>query len=390
MPDINDLYRKGKIMLKQKIFSLIFLALFSTVVLSGCYPTGNRLPVKNGSSDQLTGSDPIIKDDTKIEVERGELRANIYNLPTDYPSEIPVIDLSFREWDIKELERLFIGNNTITEYYEFESDLSPNITRYVYIVDDGDGNDFWLVYEPGRFEIDDRTDHADEVSSLMSVCDYLCMDKVFNDGDLAAFPKSDAVERVNKVLEDVGLTNVSEPEIWSVTAEKANELFAKYFGEDAPFWTEKDEVYILSYSLLYNNIPIITEEKAIPALRNKSFRGSKVTAIVSKNRILSFRCSKIFSEDQSSDSKVSVNYSPAEAFETLIPVYENIKLGYTLDFYKCKLVYMAVNRKDRLNYSFAPAWQFDYSYEDSLDGTITQNFELVSADKGIRIVNPEG
>lgn len=368
-------------MLKRKLYILVLFTLLSAVVLSGCYPTGERRA--GGSSGQLG------EDNTKIEVEKGDMRANIYNLPTDYPTEIPIIDISLREWDIKELERLFIDGKTITEYYEFESDLSSDITRYVYLAADVDGNDYWLVYEPGRINAAYKDDRGNEVASLMSICDYLCVDKVFNDDDLASFPKSDAVKRVNKVLEDIGLTNVSEPDIWSVTAEKANELYAENFSGEL-FWTEKDDIYILNYSLQYNNIPIITDEKAIPSLRNKSFGGAKVTAVVSKDRIISFDCHNIFSEDQTSTSKVSVNYTPPEAFETLIPVYENIKLGYTLDYYDCRLVYYAVDRTDdRLTYSFAPAWQFDYSYEDNLIG-ITQNFELVSADKGIRIVNPEG
>lgn len=373
--------------MKNILKSVLIIALVGA--LSGCYPTGER---RVESTTILTSnSEPNEKgeiDNTKIELEVGDMRANIYNLPTEYPAEAPVITLTLREWDVEELKQKFIGENTIKEDF---STFNENVSRYGYVVTDSNGDDYWFVSEQGRFELEYEDDYASWAQFIGSICeDGHCFDKLVGSAELAGFTKADAMKRVDKIIEKLGLSNITEPEIWSVTADKANDFFADYKHEDEVHWTQDEEVYIMKYTQTYNDIPIITKDKAIPTIRRGFFNGTAITAIVSKDRILSFKCSKVFSDEPTIGSTAAVKYSPVEAFDTLVPIYKNIKLGYTLDYYNCKLVYRACDRTDDyLTYSFTPAWQFDYSYENRTIG-IAQGFELVDADTGVRIVNPEG
>lgn len=309
------------------------------------------------------------------------------DLPENTPSELSALKLTLKKWDKEEMENLLLDGKEIEEKSERECDFYPNEMHYSYDTKD----QFRVYFEPGRFCIDDKAALGGEFK-YGSVDSYGQYDYMASDEELSAFSREDAVKRVNKVLDELGIENYGEPKISPITAEFANTVLASIKehndnigGEfDYTPWTAEDEIYILRYPLVYELAELSDDSLMIPQ-KLWGVDGSYIDAVVTKDKIIRIYGSDIYDENYEVTNKIPVNYDSAQALEKLKEFYSNLALDTPIKYYKCKLVYMPSDvTDDFMTVSYTPAWQF-YGYSESEEGKYQQK-QYFYADTGYRYI----
>lgn len=309
------------------------------------------------------------------------------DLPENTPSELSAIKLTLKKWDKEEMEKLLLDGKEIEEKNEHDCDFYPNEKHYSYDTKD----QFRVYFEPGRFCIDDKAALGGEFK-YGSVDSYGQYDYMASDEELSAFSREDAVKRVNKVLDELGIINYGQPKISPITADFANAVLAKMKehndkigGEfDYTPWTAEDEIYVLRYPLVYEFAELSDDALLIPQ-KSWAINGSRIDAVVTKDKIIRIYGSDIYDENYEITNKIPVNYDSAQALEKLKEFYSNLALDTPIKYYKCKLVYMPSDvTDDFMTVSYTPAWQF-YGYSES-EGNKHQEMQYFYADTGYRYI----
>ncbi len=289
------------------------------------------------------------------------------DLPENTPSELSALKLTLKKWDKEEMENLLLDGKEIEEKIERECDFYPNEMHYSYDTKD----QFRIYFEPGRFCIDDKAALGGEFK-YGSVDSYGQYDYMASDEELSAFSREDAVKRVNKVLDELGIENYGKPKITPITADFANGVLALMKGHtnkngeafDYTPWTAENEIYVLRYPLVYEFAELSDDSLMIPQ-KLWGVDGSYIDAVVTKDKIIRIYGSDIYDENYEVTNKIPVNYDSAQALEKLKEFYSNLALDTPIKFYKCKLVYMPSDvTDDFMTVSYTPAWQF-YGYSES-------------------------
>ncbi len=289
------------------------------------------------------------------------------DLPENTPSELSALKLTLKKWDKEEMEKILLDGKEIEEKSERECEFYPNEKHYSYDTQD----QFHVYFEPGRFCIDDKAALGGEFK-YGSVDSYGEYDYMASGEELSAFSREDAVKRVNKVLDELGIKNYGQPKISPITAEFANTVLAsikehndKIGGEfDYTPWTAEDEIYVLRYPLVYEFAELSDDSLMIPQ-KLWGVDGSRIDAVVTKDKIIRIYGSDIYDENYEVTNKIPVNYDSAKALEKLKEFYSNLALDTPIKYYKCKLVYMPSDvTDDFMTVSYTPAWQF-YGYSES-------------------------
>lgn len=372
---------KKKIMIAAAVIILISL-------LSGCYPSGKESAPNESSSAENIGvyssTDSGAPDDGEQTVVFPEDLSFEIEPPENIPTELPEITLTLKRWNKADIERIFLDGKEIEEERVSDCDFFPDEKMYVYDTQD----QLRVVFEPGRVSFNDKGALGGEFKygTVRHLGDKLYA----SDEDLSAFSQEDARSRVEAVLQKLEISNYGEPIIVPITADFANEAMASrdgWYGDDFQYtpWTADEEIYVMYYPLVYegvelaqNNFPFENKEWAAG--------GTKITAVVSKNKIVTIEALDVYSESYNSSDKVGINYDFKSALNELKKYYSNLVSQHPTTFTKSKPVYVPYDFIDYSTIICKPAWEFagysDWSEVSSSFPPLIDNAEYVYADTG--------
>lgn len=392
----------------KKICKLAAVTVLSVSVFTGCFPSGDKeLPDMSNKEIAQEVSEQI----SEIAAGNEHLAIDV-ELPESYPAEVPKLTLSVFEWDEDKLKELFLDGKTGLEHSQYPSDLFTDEVYHVY-----DNDDYWLVYEPSRISSDlqERQREFGYLTAKSAMWTY-DLGGFYTDDSVALFPKSDAINRVNAVLTELGIGNFVQTYAYAVTADKANLVLAEYMGDSSgdggkegsgnryKEWTENDEVYFLSYAQEYEGIPIAM-------LNYTTYIETKIDAVVSKDEIIALEGYNLFSpDDYDIGESVKINCTPQYALKVVAEYWDDMILGqqalgqqfyeeygedYKIDkfdykIFNCELVYVDDKKIDEKHFTVIPAWRFDISEDDhGISPMNVLESVLVNAETGNIILRPE-
>lgn len=370
--------------MKKKVLSLLGIAA-GMCLMTGCFPMGETMTGSGDAPDisAVVGENPDI------------------TVSADYPEtstkEYHLIKAKVMQWDEEKMNKTFLSDRFIKEHKSNPDKFDEENILQVY-----KGDDYWLVYEYGRFVSEQQEKiSAHDYGTLLSIMNLSNAGAFFTDDEISSFPKEDAVKLTKPILESVGLTNLDEAHIYAVTADKANEVLAKlkddaekpnnsdvnekghitYHGE----WSADEEIYIVDYQQQFEGIPVSTDSPDTGA--NIVYVGSSVQAIVAKDDVLSIEGMNLYSPDYEVGEKVELSCSAESAAAVVADYYDKT---YAELYDKCeicgvKLVYVPYP-EDALvvrEYTLHPVWQVDVAVRSALTDVMDDvKYEYVDAQTG--------
>ncbi len=340
---------------KLKFFALITIV---TILLTGCYPTGEKqLPSDSGgdfsdASGNIESSKPFAG---KISEKFGDVELN-YEISPDFPTQLPKIRLKPKNFDEELCKSVLLRGKTIVP--------KEDLVDWVYYTAD----DCMLYVKSDDIRFTDEK----IITQLKHFQNYATL---FNDycragnTQLKSFSSAEAVERVNKLLDELGIENYGEPYIVTVTPEEANADLEKtgcvkvsennYSDPNSEYipWDEDDGLYILKYQLNFNGIDLCGANlKTVGTSR--TIMGADISACVAKDRIISLKLKSMYDVVSLDDGKVDLKYDAKYASDQLVEHYSKITAVREPTFFtECKLEYIPLGL-DNGEVVFTPAWCF--------------------------------
>lgn len=358
------------------------MAILAACSLTGCSAIDNAaiVPAENGTALDAAS------------MEQSALAANaspeVINIEKEKETlEIPIIKTKVKEWDEDKLKAMYVDTRDDLVHKEYPSDLFDE--NYHVYIDDEDDYGFMLGYENSRLNVEMPSSFAKYgYGHLASGVHTYSFGEYYNDDEIALFPKEDAVNRTNALLDELGIKGYSEPTVYAITADKANaDLDGIYYTkDDTPYtyekWTADNEVYILRYSFEYNGIRLTEEcDNSIGGM----FVGSDIVAIVTKDDIISLQAFNILSDEYEKTGKTAaVKCTKEQAlemadkyFKASNPSYEDANRDVKV--LGCEIVYMPLEDFDiDTGYvSLVPMWRVDISYRSEFPDDIFRSHDNV-------------
>ncbi|MCM1168163.1 MAG: hypothetical protein NC401_19435 [Ruminococcus sp.] len=380
-------------------------------LLGGCYPSEQRTkPTEtesvqssvespsdspngtNANSDQ--GVDSLGPDGNAIHFNTDNLLLDMSE-PLGIPNSVSSLRLTLKKWNSEYMKKALLGDNSVTEEYEYDCQFYSGEKHYGY-----DTSDLSVFWEPGKFGYSDKSALGGEFK-YGSVYYQVTDDFAANDEELSAFSRKDAINRVNEFLEKIGITNYGETKIAPIKAEFANEVLGEFkkrgenTGEafDYTPWTAEEECYYLRCPLIYNNMELSVDMIDIPR-REWAVNGTYIEAVVSKDKIIRVMGNDIYSENTEKADEVSINYNFEQAVEVLKDYYSKIAFDSPTTYYSCKLVYFPDDvSDDHMTVTFMPVWRFNgyycYYFDETQPNKKRQQNQYFYADTGYRYIGLE-
>lgn len=360
------------------------LAVLIAFLMTGCYPSGGELLSNEDNGAISEQIEDIVSGNENLDIDV-TLAENVL--------EAPEINVKVMEWDEETLKSVFLSEKGNPEYSEYPSDNFPNDLMRVYIYEENENQDaYWLVSEPGRLTAEIRESKYGYGSLASSIYTYNFRD-LFGDNDLQAFTKSDAINRANALLTELGITNYSKPNIYSITADEANKYLNQNFSNSHyESWTKENEIYILSYPLEYENIPITINFSSGGTVggHGSFFVGSCIDVIVTKDDIFSLQCENILNPNYEKGESVSINCNAQNALKIAAEHYNGMVLeDDDIKISDCQLVYVPFeqDKKDEKCFTLIPMWKIDaVVYGNNTDLMGTCDYLFIDAQTGNIII----
>lgn len=362
----------------KRIYIMItsFLAACS---LAGCTAIDGMPPLDSGiaANDVVAANDtPEITNDNTEESSSESETSSSESQNNEIAAELPKLKVKAKEWDEDKINELFIAPRTDLVHEEYPSDFNFGDSFDVYLGEEGEGKDaYWLVYENGRLTSETRRDFQKYgYGTLAAHRGVYSFGEYFDDAEIALFPKEDAVSRTNALLDELGIKNYTEPDVYAITADKANALLDKEWknkdGSSHYYekWTADNEVYILSYSLEYNGVPLTTDYPGSYSIVGEVkdeiswiYSASHILAIVTKDEIISLETFYILSDEYEVGESIAVNCTEEQALQAAMEhfdgKYEAVRI---LD---SKIAYIPVETvtDSKRSITLVPMWKVDVS-----------------------------
>ena len=328
-------------------YSTILIIL--TIMSAGCYPTGPRT-VEN-------------IDDIQSEAAKINNFSLSLTLPENTPSELPEVTTDAMLWEKDELLELLGKGRTIAYEKEYDLTLSEEKIHFIEF-DDG----ATLSFEPALLSFDMVSG-----SSIDSICSGVqsCISIVSNYyesynltfvDEIEGFPKSDAINRAKELAEKLGITNLGEPSVLGLTHQDAEYFYNNEYWDYDDFelkeWTEDDDVYFISFPLLFNGIPAETNEKNSEKAISPH---SRIDVIVTRNHIIELECKSVVSPEHTNGRTIKINYSASDILKRIVSDNSKMQLKDAVDYYDCELTYAKVEWLPSGECKYIPVWRFDYT-----------------------------
>ena len=341
---------------------LLIIILMLTVMLTGCFPSGEL----EQSSEAVT--DPVI-DITSGNSENSETPQTVLpklenvkiNIPLsdNYPAEAPIIKATQHTFDVEDLKAMFLDGKTVIKEDPLEwggnfftadgARLSARKNYFTFAIDhmyDGE------TEKRDIFQL--QSSAANNVRELKKQFHHI-------DSELEGFPRSEALERANELVEKLDLKYLGEPEVFALTSEDVNSvqgaLFSKEDGGSVELSLSKeDEFYLVRYLTDYSDIPIPIVNDTI--VENEYQVTSMVDIILTKDNLVSVVCRDVFDNiEVVGSSQIKCG---AENVLSKLHEYYSIKdatMEYQLNFYDLGLAYITYESDQASGeFSYKPLW----------------------------------
>ena len=326
--------------------------------------------------------------------------------------QVSTVKVKAKKWDEEKLKSMFIAQGDSFDLRVNNSDMFNGNNFYVYDGVKENGKEFWLVYETGRLTAEYRDNSKGQLSiaTTLGVYDF---GEFFGDKDLTLFTREDAKNMVSPVFAELGITNAGEPEIHAFSAENANKYLAqdRYVakGDDKeytyPEWSVEDEIYVLRYPMMYDDLPLSTVSPSTGMFGNKRavYAGSYIDVIVSKDGILSIDVDSLLSPEYEETEEVAISFDYESALkkgnEYFTDWTEEFNdtgyMGhYDYEIGSCQLVYVpAFSNEDYAKY-FSPDAEIAFTEDMDLtlvpmwrvDASIIHSEESFEGRRGVQSV----
>lgn len=356
----------------------IAVAAVVCVAAAGIFMRVNNKPQTSSPNDSVTISDSGTTQPVGDVSGTGNYAAEFnYTIPQDLSTRVPKIRLKSRKLDEELVKNALLRGKTISKETE-----EPRAAFY-YTSDDCR----LTVFRDGSITFFD-----DKVFGRS--CDYGSVVPLFNDitytndEELKAFSRKDAVERVNKILDEIGIENYGEPHITAVTPEMGNAKLSEgvslNFGSDYTPWTDNDGVYILRYPIKINGVNV-SADPVKAAGTGATIDGTEIRAYVAKDGVFYLETGTIYDIVSGNEETIDFKFDAEYASNDLKNYYSKLMLEYPTFFTECKLEYIPTEITSDGEYIFAPAWCFSGYRLKGPDLDVVKHFaEYYYVDTGIR------
>lgn len=366
----------------RKIAAASFL-LSASLALSGCYPTGEKALPSDGGDDlsntsgNVDGSKPF---SGKISEKFGNVELN-YEIAPDFPTQLPKIRLRRKDFDEELCKSVLLRDKTIVP--------KEGIVDWVYYTSD----DCMLVVGGDSLQFSDEsiTSKLKHFDIFATIWNKYCR---VGSVQLKSFSSTEATERVNKLLDELGIENYGEPDVVTVTPEEANAYLeqtgAKKVSENnysdpnkeyIP-WAEDGGMYILKYRFNYNGTDLCAANlKTLGTSR--LVKGSDISVCVTKDGIISIKANTMYDVVSLNEETVDLKYDAKYASDQLVEHYSKITAVQEPTFFtECKLEYIPLALESG-EVVFTPAWCFMAHTADEEDDYWRSDYaEYYYADTG--------
>lgn len=347
---------------------------------SACYPTGEQtLPVNDDSvvkqiEDIVSGNEHL-----EIDVDIPEIAI-----------EMPKINVKVMEWNSDKLYKMFLASRPNLTYYEYPSDFFDGEIYQLYD-DESSDEAYRFIVQAGFLSSQIRREFSKYgYGTMQSALDTYCFEDYFMEEGISSFSKEDAINRCAVFLKEVGITNYANPNVYAITAGKANEYWEEKNYTEYEEWTADDEIYILRFPIEYNGVPVTTTCSSSRDIGGHGgyFVGSYIDFITTEDEIIYMNCSTIFSPEYELGENVSINCSAENALKIAAEHYDSIVLGDNdIKILECELVYVPYEQYGEKNFTLIPMWRIDVSiHRGDTDIMGVCDYLFIDAQKGNIII----
>ncbi len=341
----------------------------------------STLPVSPNDSVTLSNSETTQPFAGKISEKFGDVELN-YEISPDFPTQLPKIRLKCKDFDEELCKSVFLRDKTIAPPKEGMADWVIYTTDDCMLAVGGDRLHF------SDENIINKLKHFDIFATIWNK--YCCADNT----QLKSFSSAEATERVNKLLDELGIENYGEPCVVTVTPEEANAFFEEtgsvkvsendYSDPNKEYipWGEDDGLYILKYRFNYNGIDLCAANiKTLSTSR--LIKGADISVCVTKDSITFFEANTMYDILSLDEGIVDLKYDAKYASDQLVEYYSKITAVQEPTFFtECKLEYIPLDL-DNGEIVFTPAWCFmAYTVNDEKSYWRNDHAEYYYADTG--------
>lgn len=314
-------------------------------------------------NDETSNSTTENSESLSGEIENNEIAA-----------ELPKLKVKIKEWDKDKINELFIEPRDDLVYRGY-----PEGGMFGGDYDIYTGEDYCLIFENGHlYNVTEWSQKYKKYGYSVLASDWgrYSFEEYFDDDEIALFSKEDAVSRTNALLDELGIKNYTKPDVYAVTADKANALIAEGWEDKigTPHqyekWTEDNEVYILSYSIEYDGVPLTVDYPDEFVLsegedaNENIYLGSHILAIVSKDEIISLEAFYVISDEYEINGSAEVNCTEEQAVETALKCFDGeYDAVRVLD---CEIVYLPIEKQsgEHRSITLVPVWKVNVSADN--------------------------
>ncbi|WP_043934331.1 hypothetical protein [Bacillus sp. EB01] len=333
---------------------VILFVCISAFVLSACFPTGEHKDSLNSRSTKTSnGPTP--------EVLERKLDDNILidaDIVSDNEKKIKISSIFLKEFDTEQVKKTFLKDKTIKEIHEDEDWLFHYKNKYFQLSDESN-----LTMELGSLRYTDIYYSKREYDTVISGTTYFIrsdLKEVFKNKSLEGIDKAKSIEIVKKVANEVGITNLGNPEVFALDFETLQSEWEDYETKNGGHprkWEKADEAYVVTFPILYDNIAITN--KGYADVNNQiSVIGSRIMGVVNKNGLIFFTGSGVYELGETLKKNITP-ISLETALEKVKNKYKDVLITDPIVISKIALEYLpVVNNTEKVKFELIPAWIF--------------------------------
>ena len=379
--------------MNNKIIKALVLCILISL-LTGCFPSGE--PKRSSTPETSTANNTGTPDNSNgggvsepaafaVPNDLEHVKLDI-KPPENYPTELPVIRAKTATFDAEKVRSIFLdGKNIIEENGDrcYTDDGMSFIVRDHQI-------DYWAEH---RYDNDDEKQLVYVIQSTAAYdADSYYMRYPNINSELEGFPRSEAKQRADELIEKLGIKYLGEPTIYAFTSEDVNvNLQGRIItGKDKPDSTvdvslPKDaQFYLIKYLSAYNGIPI-PGYIADSVFGNVYQTAPFVNIILTKDELVEFSCYRVFDELEVTDT-IRVNCAPDTVLSKLYDHYSirDEKMEYRLEYYGLDFVYVTYEENYNTGeFVYKPLWCATGHYVSLEDGKRRHDNKFIDPATGL-------
>lgn len=360
---------------------LLIVILMLTVMLTGCYPSGELEQSDKSAANDSTSADS--SDSGEVSEPAAFTIPNdlknikfTFELGDNYPSEVPVIKAKERIFDVEEIKAMFIDGKAVIDQ-RLDEDSGYFVTS------DGESLSFrkgGVDYYAANLSDDaEKKEIYDIQATAARNLRFFYLDYQYLDSELEGFSRAEALERADKLVKTLDIKFLGEPSIYAFTAEDVENVFrGKYTDKDGndimAHLSKEDEFYLIRYYGEYSGITMPGEIGRV--FEDTSAENTQVDVVLTKDSLVQLKCNNVFDSIEAVDTtqiKCGVDAAISKAHD-----YYSAKdsvMNYQLEYDSIGISYVTFER-DRIagECIFKPLWHMSGAQYYTTNGISRHTF----------------